>query len=167
MKIFKGYVGSRTKEAALAAVLGAMFFVLRTIKIPLFPPLVMLEFAQITYSVAILVLSYPYVLVFVLFLAMTSTAPITIIAGFLGLSTSYFIAKAIGIKWAKHLVFFTSSINCAYVVVIFVYILKMFPTAIVIPLMAKSLMSGTPTLIIAPLFISLLDRMGVIELPEE
>lgn len=162
MKLLEGYVKNRTREAALAAVFGALFLIVRTIRVPILPPLIIVDFSICFWSSAVLFLSYFYLWVFALLMSITSTLPPSIIGTLVGMHIIYFLNKLIGRK-GIYLCFFASIFNGIANTFILNYLKiinlwPIFPT-----LMVKMIIQGIGAVILVPIIFNFLERFNVIE----
>lgn len=105
MKLLQGYVENRTKEAALAAIMLALFFVARTFKIQVSPAFGFDFAASVIFSAAS-VLSWPYTVLFSLSVLYRGTTPFTVLSFFAGTQATFFLRKVVKDEWAHHTVTF-------------------------------------------------------------
>ena len=103
MKLLQGYVENRTKEAALAAIMLALFFVTRTYKITINPAF-SIDFAGAVIYSAASVLSYPYTILFSLSTLYLGSNMVVTLAFFLGSQAVFFLSRVVGEKWVPHTV---------------------------------------------------------------
>ena len=104
MKLLEGYMENRTKEMALAAILLALTYIGRFIVIPLFiPPIHGLECTVIFWTTGILLLSYPYVWLFVFMMSITSSIGLVAMPMFAVYYNLFFIlSRIMGLKRARY-----------------------------------------------------------------
>ncbi len=167
-KILKGYVENRTKEATLAGVLTALAIVATYIDIPVFIyPLAGLDTSIVFWSMIPLLLSFPYV--FLVPLVLSLTVPIGFLCApgiALGQVMFYFTVKFIGLKRGKYLVFLASIYSVVFSYHYLTYI-GVWNSAVLIPVVTKSLVQGLFAVILVPLLINKFEEFGVIELEKE
>jgi len=101
MKMLEGYVKNRTKETALAAILIALFFVVRSFKIMLTPVFGVGLGATIIFA-ATSILSWPYTIVFSFASSYRSATIFTGLAYLAGTQVVFFLSKAVGMKRARY-----------------------------------------------------------------
>lgn len=102
MKLLKGYVKNRTKEAALAAVLLALFFVVRTYKMTIIPGVLILDFSAAVIYSAVSILSWPYTLVFSLSTLYGGSNVFACVAFIVGSQVVFFLSKLAKEEWVSH-----------------------------------------------------------------
>lgn len=98
--LLSGYIPNRTKEAVLASIMLALFFVARTYKIQVIPGLFLFDFSFIFMYTSASLFSWPYTLLF----SMSSVylASIPLLGGFcnfLGIQAVYFISRKVGLSY--------------------------------------------------------------------
>jgi len=103
MKLLEGYVENRTQEAALAAMMLALFFVTRTFKIQISPAFGF-DFVPAVIFSASTILSWPYTVLFSLSVLYKGTTPLTVLSFFIGTQVAFFLRKAFKDEWAHHAV---------------------------------------------------------------
>lgn len=169
MKLLEGYVENRTKEAALAAILAALTVVGRSISIPIFiPPLHGLDVAIAFWSLAVIVLSYPYVFLIAFMMTLTSSLALIIFPGYvISLSILYFINRAIGFKRAKYFSFFASIINMIVWLTFWgplvapeLSVIKI----LLVPMSIKSVAQGMVAVILVPILLKTLEVFSFVDL---
>jgi len=105
VKLLEGYVENRTKEAALAGIMGTLFIIGRNFAIPIIPGVWNFTFSPITVYAAVAILSYPYTYLFPLLHLYRGSKPIGCIAYWVGTQTVFFLSKAVGKKRTPHILF--------------------------------------------------------------
>lgn len=100
-KILQGRVENRTKEVALAAMMLALFFLVRSFKIPL-TPVLGVDFSGAVILTAPLIFSWPYTLVFPLASLYNSAHPLCIVGWLVGTQTVFFLSRTKRKKWIPH-----------------------------------------------------------------
>lgn len=101
MKLLEGYVKNRTKEAALAAMLMALFFVGRTFKIQILP-FFLLDISGIIVFTAASVFSWPYTIIFSLVTLYQGSTIFMFPAFIIGTQVTFILSRLVGKKWAAH-----------------------------------------------------------------
>lgn len=101
MKLLEGYVKNRTKEASIAAVYMALFFVFRTFNVPI--PFFHWSLALTPVFAAASFLSWPYTIVFSLATNYGASTPFACIAIFIGSQFIFFTSKLVGKNRAQHI----------------------------------------------------------------
>jgi len=103
MKVLQGYVENRTKEAALAAMLIALFFVTRTYKVQVVPGFAGIDFSGAVIFTAASMLSWPYIFIFTLANIYNVSNIFLLAFVFSGSQVVFFLSKSVGEKWAPHI----------------------------------------------------------------
>ncbi len=103
-KYLQGYVENRTKEAALAAIMMALFFVARTYKIQVLPFFLLDLTGSFIFTSASL-FSWPYTLIFSGITFYQASNPIAVVAYLVGTQTIFSLTKIFDPKWSKYLPF--------------------------------------------------------------
>lgn len=102
MKVLQGYVENRTKEAALAAILLALYFVTKNTKIQV-TPILGLDFSGAIILTSASILSWPYTILFSLLPLYLGSSPIfNIISFFVGTQTVFFLSKMVKKEWSQY-----------------------------------------------------------------
>jgi len=162
MKLLEGYVENRTLEAALAAMLGALCVVGRSIKVPIYG-VCMMDFGTTFWVVSILVLSYPYVWMFSILLSLTSTIPTPAMLVFLfALNTAYFIRRIAGLKskWVIPLLPYAVTLGD---IIFLLYGLKLLPFEVYIgPALFQATLGVIQVIIMVPIIMTSLEKFGVV-----
>jgi len=162
MKILKGYVENRTREVALAAMLGALALVARKITIPI-APFGGIECSIIFWATIVLVLSYPYVWWVAAIIGLTSGFGILTVPGTLiGQTVFYFLVKFAGIKRGKYLSFFGTTFTVIFSCPILAYI-GVWPPGVFMPAVIKSFVQGLIAIIMVPPFLRLLEKLNFVD----
>jgi len=169
VKLLEGYVKNRTKEAALAAVLFALAIVARYLVIPLFiPPIHGLSCSVIFYTISVLVLSYPYILILSFLLSMTSNSSFLVFPVFVvSFTIFFFLSKLMGLKRVKYYTFFSSPLNS----LVYLTINPLIGSPLgplcwqthLIPLMTLSSAQGVLAVIVVPYIIKIMEKFSIIE----
>ncbi len=162
VKILKGYVENRTKEAALAAMFLALFLVNRYIRIEFF--LLSLNFAWAFGHTAIIILSWPYSFLFSLGSTITSSTPLkSLIATLPACQVTFFSSKLLKGKWRILSAAF-GSLTGNFISAYYLYLVGKVPLEIGLPIsFVKACLSILPVLVLAPSIYKMLEKMGVMD----
>ena len=95
---------NKTKEAALAAVMLALFFVVRTFKIPVVPGVFLIDLSPTFVYTAAAILSWPYTLVFALSNLYLGSNIFPALAHIVGTQVVFFLSKTVPKKWIPHII---------------------------------------------------------------
>jgi len=99
MKLLEGHVKNRTKEAALAAMFIALFFVTRTFKIQVLP-FYLLDLGGIFLFTPVLILSWQYTILLSLAGLYGGSTIVSVSAWLTGTQVIFFLSKLVGKKYA-------------------------------------------------------------------
>jgi len=101
VKLLEGYMENRTKEAALAAIMLALFFVTRNFKIQI-TPIIGFGLSAIWINTAASIFSWPYTVVFSLSTLYGGSSILALPSWFVGTQITFFLSKLVRRKWAKY-----------------------------------------------------------------
>lgn len=99
--ILSGYIKNRTKEATLAALMLALFFVARNFSVQVHP-LLRIDFTAPILFTAAAIFSWPYTIVFAVSTLYLGTG-FSVVAWLFGNQTMYFLSRLVGKKYAVHM----------------------------------------------------------------
>lgn len=102
-RLLSGRIENKTKEAALAATLLTLFFLVRSFKIPLVPGVFLLDFSGAVIYTAALIFSWPYTLIFSLSNVYLGSNLFGILGWFVGTQTVFFLSKIVNRKLVPHI----------------------------------------------------------------
>ncbi len=159
---FRGYVASPILEVAVTAVFGALAGISRLFQIPLFPPLIILDLAGAFVYVPASLVSFPYVLVFILVNTITAPNPLLAVpAWIVSIPLVNLVSKLVR-KYVIWVPLIGPYIGIStYVVVL--WIAGALPPTISVPtLFVRATVNMVTILILSPIIWKTLERMGVI-----
>ena len=93
-KILQGHIENRTKEVALVAVMLALFFIARNLKIQVTPH-VGFSFAPIIIQVTAAIVSWPYTILLSFAPLYRGSSPLAVIGWFAGTQATFFLTKLV------------------------------------------------------------------------
>ncbi len=164
MKILKGYVENRTKEAALATIMAALVVVFRQFQIPLVPGVV-ISFMGLFLYLPSVILSWPYTWLIPVVASVTAPRPLfSFIAVSIGCQAAYFSSRLLPKRsFYKVLPFVLGAYIANIVGVIIYHYAEILHFTLGFPLlMVKGTVSALVAVVLAPPVFKVLEVLGVV-----
>lgn len=102
MKLLEGYVKNRTKEASLAAMMIALYFVTKPYKLQVVPGVMALDLSGTIILTSASIFSWPYTLVFSFMHLYMGSSPFAVISWLVATNTVFFLSKMVKKEWRQY-----------------------------------------------------------------
>jgi len=160
--LLRGYVASQTVEIGVTAVFGALAATSRFFQIPLFPPLIVLDLAGAFVYVPASLVSFPYVLVFILVNTVTAPNPVLALAAWVVSIPLVSLVSKLSRRYAMWIPLFGPYTGILTFVGI-LWVTGALPPAISVPtLFLRATANMATILILSPIIWKTFERMGVV-----